>query len=47
MLTLMNVIVNNEVNSKKDEAIDDIWEKWTCKMNTINKFVNLILIDKI
>ena len=43
----MNVTADDEINLKKNETIDDIWERWTCKTNTISRFVNLMFIDKV
>ena len=42
----MSEIVDDEVNKWENETIDDIWEKWTCKINKISNFASSMFIDK-
>ena len=45
IVTLINMIVNNKEDEWKNDAINDVWEKWARKTNMRRRYVNLIFID--
>ena len=45
IVTSINIIVDNKEDEYKNDAIDDIWEKWARKTDTEKRCGNSIFID--
>ena len=45
IVTSIDMIVNNEKNEWKNDAVDDIWEKWARKTNTKRRCASSMFFD--